>query len=80
MRAAANPLSDLHAVIHGTGEVNVIVETPRGSRNKIKFDPPTGMFRLDKTLPAGAVFPYDFGFFPATEGEDGDPERRCAPI
>jgi inorganic pyrophosphatase len=56
-----------------TGLLNVVVEAPRGSRNKFKFDPELGLFKLDKILPAGAVFPHDFGFVPSTLGEDGDP-------
>lgn len=53
--------------------VNVVVEAPAGSRNKFKFEPEVGAFVLDKVLPSGTVFPYDFGFIPGTEGGDGDP-------
>lgn len=56
-----------------TGEYNVIVETPKGSRNKYSYDEALQLYRLKGILPAGASFPYDFGFFPATHGEDGDP-------
>jgi inorganic pyrophosphatase len=55
------------------GLVNVIIETPRGSQNKFAFDPELKVFKLKKTLPMGTVFPFDFGFIPGTEGEDGDP-------
>jgi inorganic pyrophosphatase len=55
------------------GFLNVITETPKGSRNKYSFDMELGMFRLKKVLPVGAVFPFDFGFIPGTVGEDGDP-------
>ena len=55
------------------GNLNVIIETPKGSRNKFKFDPELGVFRLKKILPPGAVFPFDFGFVPGTLGDDGDP-------
>jgi inorganic pyrophosphatase len=51
----------------------VIVETPAKSRNKFAFDREQGIFALKKVLPAGMVFPYDFGFIPRTEAEDGDP-------
>ena len=51
----------------------VVVETPKGSRNKYAFDPDQRSFELKKVLPAGMAFPYDFGFFPSTEGGDGDP-------
>jgi len=55
------------------GRLRAVVETPAGCRNKYKYDPALGQFRLDKVLPAGATFPYDFGFVPRTRGEDGDP-------
>jgi inorganic pyrophosphatase len=53
--------------------VNVVVETPQGSRNKYNYDEELGVFRLGGVLPAGAVFPFDFGFVPSTLGGDGDP-------
>ena len=53
--------------------VHVIVDTPRGSRNKFKFDMQLQKFRLTKVLPAGMSFPFDFGYIPETAGEDGDP-------
>ncbi len=53
--------------------VEVIVETPRGRRNKFKFDPRHNRFCLGSVLPAGSAFPYDFGFIPGTIGDDGDP-------
>jgi inorganic pyrophosphatase len=52
---------------------NVIVETPRGSRTKFAYDPETGLFRAKKLLAMGFAFPFAFGFFPSTRGEDGDP-------
>ena len=55
------------------GDVNVIVETPRGSRNKYSYDPESGVFLLKKMLPLGMRFPFDFGFIPGTQAEDGDP-------
>ncbi|MEA2542944.1 MAG: inorganic pyrophosphatase, partial [Acidobacteriaceae bacterium] len=53
--------------------LQVIVETPKGYRNKFAFDPDQGIFTLKKVLPAGMVFPYDFGFLPRTRALDGDP-------
>ena len=50
-----------------------MVETPKGSRNKLDYDETFGVFRLGGVLPAGTVFPYDFGFVPSTIGGDGDP-------
>jgi inorganic pyrophosphatase len=53
--------------------LQVIIETPRGSRNKYHYDLERRIFVLKKTLPAGMGFPYDFGFLPSTLAPDGDP-------
>jgi inorganic pyrophosphatase len=53
--------------------INVIIETPKGSRNKFDFDADQKIFVLKTVLPAGMAFPYDFGFIPSTKAEDGDP-------
>lgn len=53
--------------------IQVIIETPKGSRNKYAFDSEQEVFQLKKVLPAGMAFPYDFGFVPSTKAEDGDP-------
>jgi inorganic pyrophosphatase len=50
-----------------------VIETPKGSRNKFAYVADIGAFRLGKQLPAGAVFPFDFGFIPSTRADDGDP-------
>jgi inorganic pyrophosphatase len=51
----------------------VVIETPKGSRNKYAYDVTEHIFELKKVLPAGMAFPYDFGFVPSTRGGDGDP-------
>ena len=56
-----------------SASLNVVVETPKGSRNKFAFDPGRRAFVLRKVLPEGMKFPHDFGFIPSTRGEDGDP-------
>src|SRR5579859_1892797 len=53
--------------------LQVVIETPKGSRNKFAFDPDQRVFTLHKVLPAGMMFPYDFGFLPRTLAPDGDP-------
>jgi inorganic pyrophosphatase len=53
--------------------LQVVIETPKGSRNKYAFDDKQKIFALKKVLPAGMAFPYDFGFVPSTIAEDGDP-------
>jgi inorganic pyrophosphatase len=53
--------------------VEVVVETPKGSHNKLKYDAGRGAFRLSHVLPIGMTFPFDFGFLPDTASGDGDP-------
>ena len=53
--------------------VYAVVETPRGSRVKLEFDPKLRAFTLAKPLFAGLTYPYDWGFVPSTKAEDGDP-------
>lgn len=55
------------------GRFNVVIETPKGSRSKFNYVHASSIIKLGKQLPAGAVFPYDFGFLPSTRAPDGDP-------
>ncbi len=57
----------------GQKSLRVVIETPKGSRNKFKFDPEIGTYSLSTVLSEGMVFPYDFGFVPQTKAADGDP-------
>jgi inorganic pyrophosphatase len=66
------PITELPA--RGQKQIlNVVIDTPKGSRNKYKYDEKRGLFRLSRVLPSGAIFPFDFGFLPSTKAEDGDP-------
>jgi hypothetical protein len=49
------------------------VEIPQGSRNKYEMNHDTGAIWLDRTLFTATQYPLDYGFFPNTLGEDGDP-------
>lgn len=63
---------DLPALDPDSGLVRVVIDTPKGSRNKYKFDVQLGVIKLSRILPAGMAFPYDFGSIPSTCAEDGD--------
>jgi len=54
-------------------EFDVLIEIPRGSRNKYEVDHVSGLIRLDRTLFTATQYPADYGFVPDTLGEDGDP-------
>lgn len=53
--------------------VTVVIETPKESRLKFKLDAPTGSYKVDRVLPKGLRFPFNFGYVPCTRAEDGDP-------
>jgi inorganic pyrophosphatase len=53
--------------------IDVVVEIPRGSRNKYEFDHEHHVIRLDRRLFSATVYPADYGFVPDTLSEDGDP-------
>ncbi|MGA8727912.1 MAG: inorganic diphosphatase [Terracidiphilus sp.] len=71
-RSLANPTL-LKPIDKQDGILQVIIETPKGSRNKFAFDATQNIYMVKKVLPAGMVFPYDFGFLPKTLAPDGDP-------
>jgi inorganic pyrophosphatase len=72
LRNLADP-TKLKPIDKKDGLLQVIIETPKSSRNKYAFDPDQEIFSLRKVLPAGMAFPYDFGFLPRTLAADGDP-------
>ena len=67
------PLKKLSPFDRKTGHLNVVIETPKACHNKYAFDFDLKAFKLKTVLPAGAVFPFDFGSIPGTTAEDGDP-------
>ena len=56
-----------------SGRVRAILESPQGSKNKLKYVPGWNAFEVGASLPAGLSFPFDFGFLPGTLAADGDP-------
>jgi len=51
----------------------VIIEIPKGSKNKYELDKETGLLRLDRVLYSAVYYPADYGFIPRTYCDDGDP-------
>jgi inorganic pyrophosphatase len=69
-----HPIADPSTLpMRHNGLVVIVIETPSGSGNKLKFDEDLGVYRLERVLPAGMSFPFDFGFIPETLADDGDP-------
>ena len=52
--------------------IEVVVEIPRGSRNKYEFDERTGAIRLDRVLSSAVYYPHEYGFVDGTRAGDGD--------
>lgn len=53
-------------------KINVIIEIPKGSKNKYEIDKETGMIKLDRAMKTAQDYPFDYGFVPQTYWEDGD--------
>jgi inorganic pyrophosphatase len=57
----------------GDEVIEVVVEIPKGSRNKYEFDHQRHVMRLDRRLFTATVYPADYGFLDGALAEDGDP-------
>src|SRR5438105_12969751 len=56
-----------------SGNLNVVIDTPKGCRSKFSYDMKRKAYLLKSVLPQGTVFPFDFGSIPGTKAQDGDP-------
>ncbi len=64
----------LHDIEPGTADsINVIIEIPKGSKNKYEIDKKTGLIALDRVMHSTQDFPFDYGFVPQSLWHDGDP-------
>ncbi len=52
--------------------INVIVEIPKGSKNKYEIDKETGLIKLDRAMKSAQDYPFDYGFVPQSLWDDGD--------
>jgi inorganic pyrophosphatase len=53
--------------------ISVVIEIPKGSRNKYEYDHEKNIIKFDRMLFSSVHYPSDYGFIPETLGEDGDP-------
>jgi inorganic pyrophosphatase len=60
-------------ILLGVQLIDVVVETPRGSRNKYEIEEETGLVWLDRRLPGAFAFPADYGYVPGALGSDDEP-------
>ena len=63
---------DLELGENAPEEFNVIIEIPKGSKNKYEIDKKTGLIKLDRAMKSAQDYPFDYGFAPKTLWEDGD--------
>lgn len=68
-----SPFDRVPSFAAGGRNLNVIVETPRGSGWKFAYHRESGLFSVSGFLPRGLFFPFEFGFVPQTLADDGDP-------
>jgi len=73
VRNKMNLLKRLPPVDSKSGNLNIVIDTPKGCRSKFAYDMKRKAYVLKSVLPHGALFPFDFGSIPGTKGEDGDP-------
>jgi len=67
-----NLLHDLTPGDKSPKTINVIIEIPKGSKNKYEIDKKTGIIKLDRAMKTSQDYPFDYGFVPQTYWEDGD--------
>lgn len=72
-RRRASGKTELPAWDSSSGMLHVLVDTPKNSPIKFKYDREKSCYTIAHVLPPGTVFPFDFGSIPGTLADDGDP-------
>jgi inorganic pyrophosphatase len=67
-----NLLKDLKPGKNPPEEIDIVVEIPKGSKNKFEIDKETGVITLDRVLHDPFKYEWDYGFIPQTLADDGD--------
>jgi inorganic pyrophosphatase len=73
MKSTHPPLLSNLPTYSDDGGVYAVVEAPKGSQMKLKYDVKLGAFTVSRALPLGLSYPFDWGFVPSTKAPDGDP-------
>ncbi len=69
-----HPWHDIYVDDEGIdNEFPVVIEVPKGSKNKYELDKENGLLRLDRVLYSAVHYPANYGFIPRTFCDDGDP-------
>ncbi len=68
-----HPWHDVHLGNEAPYLVPVVIEVPKGSKNKYELDKPSGLLRVDRVLFSSVHYPANYGFIPQTYCEDHDP-------
>jgi len=67
-----NLFKDIPAGENPPAKINVVVDIPKGSKNKYEYEEDKGYFKLDRTLYSPMFFPFEYGFIPQTTSGDDD--------
>jgi inorganic pyrophosphatase len=68
-----NPWHDVEISLDGQNQLNCIIEIPMGCKVKYELDKNFGLIKVDRILYSSVHYPCNYGFFPQTYCEDGDP-------
>lgn len=68
-----NPWHDVDLEFNGKNELDCIIEIPAGSKIKYEIDKKSGLLKVDRILYSSVHYPCNYGLFPRTFCDDGDP-------